>query len=352
MRDGDIYRGGKAPRLANFLTQSRWPSRIAKELASIAIERRFLRFAPTTFQRWFRARPHQKADVQVPVVLWPDTFNNHFHPDVARAAVEVLEHAGAQVTVPQQRLCCGRPLYDFGMLNRAKRLLEKTLDVLRPYIRAGVPVVVLEPSCAAVFRDELANLLPRDPDAQRLSRQTFVLSEFLMKKLPGHRPPPLHRKAIVQAHCHHKAVLGFEEDKKLLRAVGLDFEVLDAGCCGMAGSFGYEKRHYDVSNKAGERVLLPRVRAASAETLVIADGFSCRNQIEEGTSRRGLHIAQVLQLAPRRGPAGPTPGAPEQAPELHENQRIRPPVWPLAVSFGLALAAIGGLAWFLMTARR
>ncbi len=255
------------------------------------------RFATTTFRRWFaRRRPHALPGARR-VLLWPDTFSNYLMTDAARAAVEVLESAGYAVEIPVRPLCCGRPLYDWGMLPTAKKVWQRTLDGLRPYIRDGVPIVGLEPSCVAAFRDELVGLLPKDEDAQRLAKQTFMLGEFLENE--GYTPPRLHRRALVQGHCHHKAVIGMQGDTRLLDKLGLEYEVLDAGCCGMAGSFGFEADHYDISIAAGERLLLPAVRAADAETLIIADGFSCREQILQTTSRRPLHLAEVLQLALR-----------------------------------------------------
>ncbi len=241
-------------------------------------------FAPETFVSWFRRRAPRNVG-RPRVVLWPDTFNNHFHPQTAKAAVEVLEAAGFQVVVPPKPLCCGRPLYDFGMLDTAKGLLREILDVLRPEIEAGTPVVGLEPSCVAVFRDEMMNLFPMDEDAKRLSANTFILSEFLEKKAPDFRLPKLKRKALVQKHCHHEHVMKFDAENAVLKKLGLDYELLDSGCCGMAGSFGFEAEHYDVSVAVGERRLLPAVRAADADTLIIADGFSCREQIAGLTDR-------------------------------------------------------------------
>src|SRR5262249_39360686 len=196
------------------------------------------------------------------LILWTDTFNNYFHPDVARAAVEVLEAAGFQVRLPAKILCCGRPLYDFGMLDTAKSLLRDVLDALRPDLAAGIPIVGLEPSCVAVFRDEMLNLLPEDVDARRMQGQTFLLSEFLNQHASNYRLPMLERKAVVHMHCHHKAVMKTQDEEDLLRKLGLDFELLDSGCCGMAGSFGFESRHYDISRSIGELVLLPAVRRA------------------------------------------------------------------------------------------
>jgi Fe-S oxidoreductase len=287
-----------APGLANFLTQSPGLSSVAKALAGIARERRLPAFARETFREWFESRrPRQGRATERRVVLFPDTFTNHFHTDVARAAVEVLEAAGLGVTLPREPLCCGRPLYDFGMLDRARRLLAKVLAALTPAVEAGSPVVVLEPSCAAVFRDELPELFPKDEIAARLSRSTFLLAEVLQREAPDWAPPPLNRRALVQFHCHQRALFGIDAGRRALTALGLKVDVPDSGCCGMAGSFGFEKSHFDVSLAVGERVLFPAVRAAPADTLLVADGFSCREQISQATGRRALHVAEVMRLA-------------------------------------------------------
>ncbi len=244
-------------------------------------------------------------------MLWADTFNNHFHPQTLKAAVEVLEDAGFHVMVPEPSLCCGRPLYDFGMLDTAERLLRQILDTLRPEIEAGIPFVGLEPSCVAVFRDELHGLFPMDEDAKRLRGNFLTLAEFLEKKATGYRVPKLRRKAMVHGHCHHTHVMTLSHEQSVLKNMGLDFELLDSGCCGMAGSFGFEASHYDVSVAVGERVLLPAVRQADDETLIIADGFSCREQIAGLTDRGALHLAQVLQMALHEGQQGPDGALPE-----------------------------------------
>ncbi|MGH9335380.1 MAG: (Fe-S)-binding protein, partial [Vicinamibacteria bacterium] len=205
----------------------------------------------------------------------------------------VLRRAGWQVVVPAGTLCCGRPLYDWGMLGLARKLLERTLAVLAPEIAAGTPVVGLEPSCVSVFRDELPNLFPHDENARRLSTQTLTLGELLARD-PNGRLPTLRKRALVQAHCHHRAVLGLDGEKQVLQRMGLDFEMPELGCCGMAGAFGFEKDKYEISRAIGERRLLPAVREAASDTLIVADGFSCREQIEHFTSRRALHLAEVI----------------------------------------------------------
>jgi Fe-S oxidoreductase len=200
------------------------------------------------------------------------------------------------------------------MLDLAEAYLRKVLARLRDEIRAGTPVVGIEPSCAAVFKDELVKLWPDDEDARRLSRQTFHFSEFLAEHADDWQPPELHRKALLHGHCHQRATGGTGPDKQLLERIGLEVEELEAGCCGMAGGWGYEQGHYDVSIACGERVLLPKVRDASPDALIVSDGFSCRSQVEQGqTGRRALHAAQVIGLARRFGPAGPPGPFPERA---------------------------------------
>jgi Fe-S oxidoreductase len=284
-----------APRLINLLAGAPGVSHFMKWAGGISRHRGLPKFASQTFTDWFRERPITNAG-HPQVLLWPDTFSNNFHPDIAKAAVKVLEHAGYQVTLPQQALCCGRPLYDFGMLKTARSLLDDVLRALRPQIAGGTPVIGLEPSCVSVFRDEMTNLLPGNKAAQQLKAHTFLLSEFLINHA-DYRPPRLQRKAVVHGHCHHKSLLKFDSEFELLKRTGLDFQVLDSGCCGMAGSFGFEAEKYEVSLAIGERVLLPAVRNASSDTLIIADGFSCHRQIEQLTGRKALHIAEVLLMA-------------------------------------------------------
>jgi len=288
-----------APRLANFLTQTPGPASLARLAAGMDPRRKIPRLAGTPFRSSFESRVPSPESRPV-ALLFPDTFNNFFRPATAHAAARVLESAGYRVGIPRRLLCCGRPLYDYGMLGLARKFLRRVLEGLREEIRTGMPVVVLEPSCAAVFRDELPGLFPNDPDAARLSAQTFVLSEFLAKRAPGYRPPPLPRKAIFQGHCHQRAIMKTTDEEEILRRMGIEVAVLDSGCCGMAGAFGFEKgEHYDVSMRCGERVLLPEVRRAARDTLIIADGFSCREQIEQATGRETLHLAEVLETAQR-----------------------------------------------------
>jgi FAD/FMN-containing dehydrogenase/Fe-S oxidoreductase len=305
----------KAPRTANAVARSKLGS-LMKRLGGVAKEREIPRFATQTFVDWFgrRGAVDDPVDgrVRQTVMLWPDTFNNYLHPDTAKACVEVLEAAGYRVVIPPRPLCCGRPLYDYGMLPTAKKLLQQILDSLRPWIAAGVPLVGIEPSCLAVFRDELPNLFPNDHDARRLSENAFMFSEFLVKKATHWEPPQLKRRALLHGHCHQTTVIGMEWDQKLLDRMGLDYEYLkDAGCCGMAGSFGFEQEKYDVSVKVGERVLLPKVREADDDTLILMNGFSCQEQTKQLTERTGMHIAEAIALGLRE--EGVEPAIPPEA---------------------------------------
>jgi FAD/FMN-containing dehydrogenase/Fe-S oxidoreductase len=288
----------KAPGLTNLATQLPFLRDIAKSIAGIPRERSIPAFAPQTFRHWFNRRKPKNINGE-PVLLWQDTFNNYFLPDTAKAAVDVLESAGYCVVLPKAELCCGRPLYDWGMLDRAKKLLLKILVTLGTEIKQDIPIVVLEPSCAAVFRDELLNLFPEDDRARRLSQQTFLLSEFLEKKAKHFQLPKLARKALVHGHCHHKSVMRMTDEESVLRKMGIDFHTPAPGCCGMAGSFGFEADKYETSIAIGELELLPAVRNADPDCLVIANGFSCREQIAQCTNRRALHLAEVIQMAVR-----------------------------------------------------
>jgi len=337
------------PRITNLITQTPGLRELAKVAVGMPLERDIPAFAPYTFRQWFTRRPAQHTTDRPRVILWPDTFNNHFHPRTAIAATRVLERAGFHVVVPQRPLCCGRPLYDYGMLDLAKAWLRDVLDALGPDIEAGVPVVGLEPSCVAVFRDELGGMLPDDENAKRLARQTFTLGEFLDQRASHVHLQTLNRRAIVHGHCHHKAVMKMTGETNVLKRIGLDYELLDSGCCGMAGSFGFERGHYDISLKVGELVLLPAVRDASNDTLIVADGFSCREQIAQATNRRALHLAEVLEMAAKEGPRGPAGDFPERK---YTSTYGPKPLSPLLLALGIGAVAIGAVAYKRIRDRR
>jgi FAD/FMN-containing dehydrogenase/Fe-S oxidoreductase len=304
--------GSRVPSFTNLAMRMPGISALLKRVGGVTEHRDLPMFPEQSFKQWLQSNPPNNAlTVKGDVILWADTFNNYFMPHTAQAALEVLEDAGYRVHVPQQHLCCGRPLYDFGLLKEAKAYLRNILRVLEPDIINGTPIVCLEPSCASVFRDELRNLFPNDDLAVKLSQQVFLFADFL--KDAGYRPAPLRilqnsgksneesraLKTVVHGHCHHKALWSMAPEKDLLEHAGLQPEVLDSGCCGLAGSFGYEREHHDISMQIGERVLLPEVRKADPDTIVVADGFSCRQQIAHGSSRKAMHTAEVLQMALR-----------------------------------------------------
>jgi Fe-S oxidoreductase len=289
------------PGVANFFTQAPIISNLTKALTGISQKRKMPKFASYTFRDWFFNRSKKPNSAKQKVILWADTFNNFFTPEILVAGVEVLEAAGCEVLVPKKSLCCGRPLYDYGMLNTAKNLLIEIMDTLEESALEGIPVVGLEPSCVAVFRDELTNLFPQNEISKKLKHQTYTLGEFLSQKTPGFKIPKLNKRVLLHGHCHHKAIMKLDTEEDVLKKMGVDLQKPDSGCCGMAGGFGYESgEHHEVSVKAGERVLLPAVRSAEKDTIILADGFSCREQIKQETDRQGMHLAQVLQMAIRQ----------------------------------------------------
>ncbi len=270
----------RAPALANALGS------LGKPFAGIAAGRRLPQFAASTFRAGFRPGGSGER-----VILFDDTFNNYFRPETAVAAAKVLEASGCRVELPREHLCCGRPYYDAGMLDRAKAALQRILEVVEP----GIPLVILEPACLSVFRDELKQLLPGDARAAELSRQATSLGEILQRR--GWAPPRLEGQALLHGHCHQKAMGGNAADLTLLRAAGLEVQSPDTGCCGMAGSFGLKREHDATSRRIADLVLLPKLRNTAPASLVVADGFSCREQIEGLGGRRTLHLAEVLARA-------------------------------------------------------
>ncbi|HYW37310.1 MAG TPA: FAD-binding and (Fe-S)-binding domain-containing protein [Terriglobales bacterium] len=375
-----LWAASHAPGLVNLTTQLPGLRDLAKLAARIPAQRRIPALAPQTFKQWWeerydprrdgRPRPSSRAKLdsafeaptrstsaQPSVLLWADTFNNHFLPATAKAAVEVLEAAGFDVTVPRAHLCCGRPLYDVGMLDRAKRLLLQIMDELLPEIEAATPIVVLEPSCAAVFRDELTNLFPKDERAQALSKQVFLLSEFLEQRARDFPLPKLPRRALIHGHCHHKAIMKMTAEEAVLERMGIHFTAPAPGCCGMAGAFGFEKEKYKISKAIGELELLPAVRQAPTDWLIVADGFSCREQIAQETDRHALHLAEVLQMALREATETPE-GFPifDPAPQHYpEDAWVRPHQAAIERNMkrtGLAVAGIAAGAALLFALSR
>ncbi|MEU2929973.1 FAD-linked oxidase C-terminal domain-containing protein [Streptomyces sp. NPDC007251] len=294
---------------------------VGKRLGGIASEREIPRLATRTFTGWWRRRKPAGGGSGTLVVLWPDTFTEHLSPSVGRAAVRVLEDAGLRVALPptllvrgggigagrrrpalalltarRARVCCGLTYVSTGQLDHARRVLRRTLDLMEPVLRAGAPVVVLEPSCAAALRTDLPELLHDDPRAARLSAAVVTFAEALQRYAPHWTPPAVDRPVAGQTHCHQHAVLGDTPDRRLREAAGLTGE-LSGGCCGLAGNFGFEKGHFEVSRACAEEQLLPSVREAPAQTVVLADGYSCRTQLEQLAGVRGRHLAEVLAQA-------------------------------------------------------
>lgn len=287
----------RLPRIANFATSAPVLASLSKWLAGASAKRSLPRFAPRTFRSLVKgtrgASPGKTSVGSKKVILWVDTFNDHYSPEIAQAATEVLSALGYNVEIPRKRLCCGRPLYDYGLLDLARELLQEIIDEFADDIQAGVPLVGLEPGCLSVFKDELLKQLPSHPLARKLAHQTYMFSDFVSKA--EFDWPTVHANVLLHGHCHQKALFGMKGETALLEKLGVNWKLADAGCCGMAGSFGFSRDHYDLSMAIGEDKLLPLVRAADSETLVVTNGFSCREQIEHGANRKALHIAQLLR---------------------------------------------------------
>ncbi|MFH8289244.1 FAD-binding and (Fe-S)-binding domain-containing protein [Streptomyces sp. NPDC018059] len=279
---------------------------LGKRLGGIAPERSIPPVAPRTLRQWWRGRP-KGGSRTASVVLWPDTFTDHLSPSVGRAAVRVLEDAGLTVALPPGGVCCGLTYVSTGQLDRARAVLRATLDRVAPLLAAGTPVVVLEPSCAAALRTDLVELLGADPRAHRLAASVRTFAQALEELAPRWRPPHVGRPAVGQTHCHQHAVLGDAAERRLRAKAGIEGE-LSGGCCGLAGNFGFEQGHYEVSVTCAEEQLLPSVRRAPDDAVVLADGFSCRTQLEQLAGVRGWHLAEVLAGALERTGRDESPG--------------------------------------------
>lgn len=331
------------PEVVNFITQTPGFSHVAKFIAGMDPRRQVPKFAPMTLQSWFHHR-NQKPNQGGPrVLLWPDTFNNHFHTQVGVACVEALEAAGFEVLMPEGHVCCGRPLYDYGFLDAAESYLHRTLHQLRDEIRQGTPIVGMEPSCIAVFKHELPEILPHDDDADRLARNCYHWPEFFREN--GIELPKLNAKATVWGHCHHKATGGMESELSLLKdQMGIEAEEAKGGCCGLAGSWGFESGKYDISMACGEVGWLPAARKADNDTLLIADGFSCKTQLEQSNvGRRALHTAEVMKLARNQNQPQVSQGQPEPS-KLVQFGRT-------AAALGIAALATGATIKLIKTLR-
>jgi FAD/FMN-containing dehydrogenase/Fe-S oxidoreductase len=311
----------RLPKIVNALSHAPLLPRLATRAAGLE-PREIPLFAHETLQQWWMRRGESKPGPRGTVLLWPDTFTNTFHPHIGQAAVSVLENAGWAVTIPTEPLCCGLTWISTGQLDTAKKALRRTVDTLADHVRAGGLVLGLEPSCTAVFRSDAADLLPDDLDVARLRQQTVTLAELLTEHTPNWAPPALDRvSALAQVHCHQHAVLKWDADQQLLDDAGADTRRLDSGCCGLAGNFGFEAGHLQVSTDCAEAVLLPALRQAPADAVVLADGFSCRTQIHELDSggREAIHLAELLHRAQHSA------AAPRAGEDLADEDRTPPP---------------------------
>jgi len=290
--------GSFTPALTNALLTSSLTSPLVKRLAGIARERQLPQLAPESFVTARRSghRERQTATPGQTVLLWPDTWNNYYHPQTLAAAEKILAEAGFAVEVPAGHICCGRPLYDFGLLHTAKNYLADVLERMAPQIMAGLPFLFLEPSCASVFKNELLELFPQDERAKKLAAQTWLLADWLLANAPEYATGRLAGAHILlHGHCHHKAVFGGPKAEiALLTQAGARVEIVESGCCGMAGPFGFEAAKFAISKKIAEAGLLPAVQAASPATAIVADGFSCREQIAQLGKRKAEHFAEIL----------------------------------------------------------
>jgi Fe-S oxidoreductase len=293
--------GSRMPALTNALLTGPVTSPLIKRIAGVARERQLPRLAARSYQsskpsQTRRASTREAQSSGRQVLLWPDTWNNYYHPSTLAAAESVLAEAGFEVESPEGHVCCGRPLYDFGFLDAARSYLVRVLDRMAPQIEAGLPFIFLEPSCASVFKDELLELMPGNPRARQLSGQVWLLADWLAAQAPAFASGRLTgARILVHGHCHHKAVFGGAGTEiSLLRQAGAIVEPIQAGCCGMAGPFGFEAGKFEVSKAIAGQGFLPAVESAASTTLIVADGFSCREQIAQLSSRRAMHFAEVL----------------------------------------------------------
>ena len=290
--------GSLAPSLTNAILNGSLTSPLVKRIAGVAQQRQLPRLAAKSYQKSRTTSTNlvQKAAPPQVVLLWPDTWNNYYHPQSLSAAEAVLTQAGFQVEVPRGHICCGRPLYDFGLLGAARSYLSRVLDRMAPQIEAGLPFIFLEPSCASVFKDELPELFPNDHRAKLLSGQIWLFADWLAERAPEYTANRLQGAHIlIHGHCHHKAVFGGPASEiALLRKAGATVEPIQAGCCGMAGPFGFEAGKFEISKIIANQGLLPAVQSAGPATLIVADGFSCREQIAQFSDRQALHFAELF----------------------------------------------------------
>ncbi|MGO4382673.1 FAD-binding and (Fe-S)-binding domain-containing protein [Specibacter sp. RAF43] len=291
-----------AARFVNLALGIRPVEELVKRLAGIEPRRRMIYFAPQTLRKWFGKQRgsgvHAVDERNRPtVMLWPDTFNNFNSPGVGQAAVEVLEAMGYRVVLPDGPVCCGLTWHSTGQLEMAKRVISQTLNSLGSALDGNMPIIGLEPSCTVMLTDEITELLPDDPRAAKLARQVVTLADIVAAHQGAWPFGEIKVKAISQVHCHQEAKGSYDPDKAVLQRLGIDTDVIGSGCCGLAGNFGFEPGHWDVSQALGERELFPKIRTKDETTMVLADGFSCRTQVTQGTGAKAIHLAEVLKLA-------------------------------------------------------
>ncbi len=304
--------GSIFPALTNAVLTGPLTSPLVKRIVGVAQERKMPRLAARSYRK-ARSTANETANVPRPlirqnaarpegqlappqVVLWPDTWNNYYHPQTLAAAEKVLTQAGFKVQIPNTHICCGRALYDFGLLGAARAYLAKVFDRMAAEIDAGLPFIFLEPSCASVFRDEALELFPNNPRAQHMSKQVWLLADWLAAKAPDWVTGRLQGKQVIlHGHCHHKAIFGGPTNEiALLKKAGAAVELINSSCCGMAGPFGFEADKIEVSKAIANLGLLPAVNSAAPATIIVADGFSCREQISQLGHREAMHFAEVL----------------------------------------------------------
>jgi FAD/FMN-containing dehydrogenase/Fe-S oxidoreductase len=298
-------------RVVNWLESFRPVEELTKRLGGIEPKRRMISFAPQPLTAWFRRRqqagkrPDTHVDDRRTVVLWPDTFTNFSADAPGKAAIDVLEAMGYRVLMPMGNVCCGLTWHSTGQLDMTRKVLSSTLDVMEPFLKAGYPIIGLEPSCTVMLQHEITELLPDDPRARRVTELTTTLGAFAAAHLDQKGPWPFAdlsgeagaAQAVCQVHCHQKSMNGYGPELQVLAKLGVDTTVIGGGCCGLAGNWGFEPGHFDISQTLGEKELFPVIRAAADDTIVLADGFSCRTQIAQGTGVDGVHLAQVMHTA-------------------------------------------------------
>lgn len=302
------------PALTNAAMRITPLQKTVMKLGGVETQRDMITFAHKPLAAWFKDRAESHGQDLSPgddpagrssVVLWPDSWTNFMSDGPGKAAVEVLEALGYRVLMPMGNVCCGMTWHSTGQLDALKREVSRTLNVMQPLLDAGYPVVGLEPSCTVMLQEEITELLPNDPRAKELSERTMTLGSFVANHLENGGDWPFHTlevqgnptQAVCQVHCHQKSMLGYDPELKVLEKLGVAVDMVGGGCCGLAGNFGFEPGHMEVSQALGERELFPKIRAATDGTLVLADGFSCRTQISQGTDAEGLTLAEVLRAA-------------------------------------------------------